>query len=104
MPAYGNDEHVQVALRLAWLRASVGGSARPWAVSGVSQGCSRPGRLCELTRRADVLPLAFHVTYWNDLGWRDRFSFPEADARQTARGRSVYTPQDINGAHSAPQK
>lgn len=76
-----------------------------------SQGCSScppaDALLGELTRRADVLPLAFHVTYWNDLGWRDRFSLPEADARQHryagALGRrSVYTPQMIiNGSGEA---
>jgi hypothetical protein len=75
-----------------------------------SQGCSScppaDALLGELTRRADVLPLAFHVTYWNDLGWQDRFSFREADARQyryaSAMGsRSVYTPQMIvNGSRN----
>jgi hypothetical protein len=27
----------------------------------------------ELAQRPDVLALAFHVDYWDDLGWRDRF-------------------------------
>jgi len=72
-----------------------------------SQGCSScpPAEtlLGELSHRKDVLPLAFHVTYWNSLGWRDLFSFPGADARQSryagSMGRSgVYTPQMvING-------
>jgi hypothetical protein len=75
-----------------------------------SQGCNScppaDALLGELSTRAGVLPLAFHVTYWNDLGWRDRFSFPEADARQyryaSAMGtRSVFTPQMIvNGSLS----
>jgi len=39
-----------------------------------SQGCSScppaDAYLRELSRdRSDVLPLAFHVTYWNNLGW-----------------------------------
>jgi hypothetical protein len=47
---------------------------------------------------AKVLPLAFHVDYWNDLGWVDRFSQPAFSARQrnvAARNRSgfIYTPQ-----------
>jgi len=47
---------------------------------------------------AQVLPLAFHVDYWNDLGWIDRFSQPAFSARQhgvAERNRSgfVYTPQ-----------
>jgi hypothetical protein len=72
-----------------------------------SQGCSScppaEALLGELSGRSDILPLAFHVTYWDDLGWRDRFSLRGADARQyryaSAMGRrGVYTPQlVING-------
>jgi hypothetical protein len=67
-----------------------------------SEGCSScpPADrwLSTLKGRADVLALAFHVTYWDRLGWPDRFATPEATARQheLARlaGRSqVYTPQ-----------
>ncbi len=52
----------------------------------------------ELARdRPDLLPLAFHVDYWNALSWRDRFSSPQATARQrgyaAALGSEVYTPQ-----------
>jgi hypothetical protein len=46
---------------------------------------------------ADVLPLDFHVDYWNYLSWHDRFSLPAATARQRAYaatlGAEVYTPQ-----------
>jgi hypothetical protein len=73
-----------------------------------SQGCSScppaEALLGELTRRADILPLAFHVTYWDGLGWRDRFSFREADTRQyryasAMNKRGVYTPQMVvNGS------
>ena len=49
--------------------------------------------------QADVLPLDFHVDYWNYLSWRDRFSLPAATARQrayaTALGADVYTPQMV---------
>ena len=72
-----------------------------------SQGCDScpPAEelLGELSRRPDVLALAFHVTYWDDLGWRDRFSFSDADARQYRYAsvlgrRGVYTPQlVVNG-------
>jgi hypothetical protein len=67
-----------------------------------SEGCSScpPADrwLSTLKSRPDVLALAFHVTYWDRLGWPDRFATPEATARQheLARlaGRSqVYTPQ-----------
>jgi len=44
-----------------------------------------------------IVPLAFHVDYWNDLGWRDPFSAPQWTDRQRAYARagdgSVYTPE-----------
>lgn len=47
---------------------------------------------------ATVVPLAFHVDYWNRLGWTDRFSqaaFSERQRSASARNRLdfVYTPQ-----------
>ena len=47
---------------------------------------------------ASVVALAFHVDYWNYLGWRDPFSKPQYSERQRAasirnRARVVYTPQ-----------
>lgn len=52
-----------------------------------SQGCSScpPAEafLTDLARqRQDVLPLAFHVTYWNNLGWKDPYSLDAATSRQ----------------------
>jgi hypothetical protein len=45
-----------------------------------------------------VVALAFHVDYWNYLGWKDPFSKPEYSSRQRAasvrnNARFVYTPQ-----------
>jgi len=42
--------------------------------------------------------LAYHVDYWDDLGWRDRFELPQSVKRQNIYARnlhhaSVYTPQ-----------
>lgn len=50
-----------------------------------------------------VFLLAFHVDYWNDLGWNDRFSDAAYSDRQRMYCRelesSVYTPQMIvNGS------
>jgi hypothetical protein len=51
----------------------------------------------------DVIPLSFHVDYWNHLGWTDPFSRAEFSDRQREYGRqfrleSIYTPQlIING-------
>jgi hypothetical protein len=47
-----------------------------------------------------VIPLAFHVDYWNQLGWTDPYSSPEWSRRQAAYVRalnldSAYTPQAI---------
>ena len=45
----------------------------------------------------DFVPVAFHVDYWNGLGWPDRFSTREFTQRQYAHAAawgtgSVYTP------------
>lgn len=68
-----------------------------------SQGCSScPPADRLLTELADgglnVLPLAFHVTYWDGLGWRDPFSLEVATLRQRWyrglwRADEIYTPQ-----------
>jgi hypothetical protein len=44
-----------------------------------------------------VIPVAFHVDYWDRLGWRDRFAKPDFTSRQQHYaaawgGDSVYTP------------
>jgi hypothetical protein len=75
-----------------------------------SEGCSScpPAEklLEDLAKRSDVLPLAFHVDYWDDLGWRDRFSMREATQRQQDAARTlalttVGTPQWIVEGRSA---
>jgi hypothetical protein len=48
----------------------------------------------------EVIPLGFHVDYWNSLGWKDRFSSPEFSRRQEQYAHSLstegpYTPQMI---------
>ena len=45
-----------------------------------------------------VVPLAFHVDYWDNLGWKDPFGSPENTRRQHAQAgfsgaKFVYTPQ-----------
>ena len=67
-----------------------------------SEGCSScpPADrwLSTLKGRDEVLPLAFHVGYWNRLGWVDRFATQDTTDRQYALARAmgapnVYTPQ-----------
>jgi hypothetical protein len=70
-----------------------------------SQGCSScppaDAFLTDLARqRRDVLALAFHVTYWDYLGWKDPYSLDAATARQRDYARhlgedGVYTPQMV---------
>jgi hypothetical protein len=69
-----------------------------------SQGCSScppaDALLGELARRGDVLPLAFHVDYWDRLGWKDPYASAVATRRQQAYARlldsaHVYTPQMV---------
>ncbi|MBV8537509.1 MAG: DUF1223 domain-containing protein, partial [Alphaproteobacteria bacterium] len=72
-----------------------------------SQGCNScppaDAYLAELARQPQVLALAYHIDYWDQLGWRDPFSSPAATARQRAYAetlglRTIYTPQMvING-------
>ncbi len=77
-----------------------------------SQGCSSCPPADELlgriardpALRGRVIPLAFHVDYWNHLGWRDPFSTPEWSQRQLSYVRAfgisgAYTPQAVvNGS------
>lgn len=69
-----------------------------------SQGCnSCPSAdvvLGELTKRPDVLPLSFHVTYWDRLGWPDTFGLTASTERQRIYARALgngglYTPQMV---------
>lgn len=68
-----------------------------------SEGCSScppaEAYLNELARRPGVLPLGFHVTYWDRLGWKDRYSLDAATARQARYGARFgdgsYTPEMV---------
>ena len=69
-----------------------------------SQGCSScppaDALLEEMTKNAEILPLAFHVDYWDYLGWQDAFASPAHTLRQKAYAhaageRMIYTPQAI---------
>src|SRR6266436_5466798 len=50
-----------------------------------SQGCSScppaDALLGELARKSDVLPLGFHISYWDSLGWKDPLSRPSSTER-----------------------
>jgi hypothetical protein len=94
-----------------WLAASIalcctaGANAqqRPLVVElFTSEGCSScppaEAAIGQLSARADIVALAYHVDYWDELGWRDRFELPQSVQRQNIYARnlrhaSVYTPQ-----------
>lgn len=69
-----------------------------------SQGCSScpptDAMVAGLADDPGVLPLSYHVDYWDYLGWADSFAKPQFTARQesyarAAGERALYTPQLI---------
>ena len=60
--------------------------------------------LSALKSRPDVVGLAFHVDYWDRLGWKDRFASAEFTRRQSEQqsvngARFSYTPQVVVDGH-----
>lgn len=79
-------------------------AATPVVELYTSEGCSScpPADrwLSRLKDRPAVVALAFHVDYWDRLGWKDRFANPAYTQRQTQQqavsgARFSYTPQVI---------
>ncbi len=92
--------------------ATAAGETRPDDVPVVielftSQGCSSCppaeellGKLAHAGKLGNrtIAPLAFHVDYWDDLGWPDPFALPAWTERQRSYARAlgderVYTPE-----------
>jgi hypothetical protein len=94
-----------------WSRSFAGPPAAGAAVVVelfTSQGCSScppaDALLGLLAREPNVIALGFHVDYWDDGGWRDRYSMPEATQRQrryvdALRLPSAFTPQLVIGGN-----
>ena len=65
-----------------------------------SQGCSScpsaDAAFAGLLQRPDLIPIAFHVTYWDRLGWRDTLGDAAFTERQQwyagLLGKGLYTP------------
>jgi hypothetical protein len=60
------------------------------------------------TRPAAGIALAFHVDYWDRLGWKDRFGSPifterQYDGLRANRARFVYTPQVLVQGRDFPE-
>src|SRR3954465_8863933 len=78
-------------VRVLELFTSEGCSSCPPAEAWLSKLKAEPGLWKEF------VPLAFHVDYWDRLGWRDPFAAKEWTARQYQysngwKSESVYTP------------
>lgn len=73
-----------------------------------SQGCAScppaDALLTSLAEREDVVALAYHVDYWDYIGWEDTFGDPDYSDRQRGYAKSwgssrIFTPQMVvNGA------
>jgi hypothetical protein len=96
-----------VAAALFWHTQSATAEPGPVVVElFTSQGCNScppaDRLLGELADRDDVLPLSFHVTYWDRLGWPDTFGLEGSTQRQEGYAdwlglNRVYTPQMVIG-------
>ncbi|WP_055046964.1 DUF1223 domain-containing protein [Devosia sp. A16] len=100
-----------VSLSLALLSPTLAGEIKlaPKAVLELftSQGCAScpkaDAMLTEMSKRPDVLALAYHVDYWDYIGWEDTFGTKENSDRQRDYAESwgssrIFTPQlVVNG-------
>ena len=86
-----------------------GGPAKGVIELFTSQGCSdcppADRTLASYADRGGYIALAWHVDYWDYLGWKDTFSSKSATNRQQAYnskiGAGVFTPQFVtNGQHN----
>jgi hypothetical protein len=60
-----------------------------------------------VTGTGRIVPLAFHVSYWDYIGWKDAFASARGTERQraiqrNAGARNVYTPQVVLGGRDFP--
>ena len=92
--------------------AASGPLARPLVELYTSEGCDScppaerwlSSRFAPAGAGPAAIALAFHVDYWDGLGWVDRFGSAEYTARQYERMRAngatfVYTPQVLLQGH-----
>jgi hypothetical protein len=73
-----------------------------------SQGCSQcppaDALLAELGEQSDIVTLAYHVDYWDFMGWTDSFGSRENSDRQRAYNKRwgasrIFTPQMVINGH-----
>jgi hypothetical protein len=105
-PLFALAAALATLLPVATLSAGESTRSKPIGVVELftSQGCSncpKADRAIEaLALRDDVVTVAYHVDYWNYLGWADTLSARENTERQygyarTLRIKNVFTPQIV---------
>lgn len=85
---------------VAELFTSEGCSSCPPADRWLSKELKNP------VRNQQVLPLAFHVDYWDYIGWKDPYASPQYTARQythksVGNTKIIYTPQFVFSGREA---
>jgi len=95
-----------VIVTMTSLPARAAGDAPVVVELFTSQGCSScppaDAYLGELAKQKNVIALAYHVDYWDYIGWKDPYALSEATARQRGYtqalgNRYLYTPQMVVG-------
>ena len=93
--AFQSSEHQTALLELY---TSEGCSSCPPAEAWLSKLKNNAGLWSEF------VPVAFHIDYWNGLGWRDKLSSDEYSERQRNYARDwsadeIYTPEFVLNGH-----
>lgn len=91
--------------------ASSGPLVTPVLELYTSEGCSScppADKWASTLKGKDLVVQAFHVGYWDYIGWVDRFAAPAHTTRQREvanrnRLRSIYTPQVVVNGRDWPQ-
>jgi hypothetical protein len=96
-------------------RAVSGATTTPLVELYTSEGCDScppadrwlTANFPRISAPGGALALAFHVDYWDRLGWVDRFGAPawterQRDAMRANRATFVYTPQILLQGHEFP--
>jgi len=94
-----------LSLSNAWGANAMSPATRPLVIElFTSQGCSScpaaEALLGGYVNNPDALILAFHVDYWDDLGWRDPFGMSISNQRQQGYVQALklssgFTPQSV---------
>ncbi len=93
-----------ILLGLSTLPAAADGVSPVVVELFTSQGCSScppaDAYLGELARQPGIIALAFHVDYWDYIGWKDPLATPQGTERQrrytqSLGARYLYTPEMV---------